>query len=88
MLLAVLGLLTVAPFVVALGLAERRDLDATRCGLVSAGCVLGGLLSALLALRADRPAAVVALALATTWLGPLLAARVPPRLGGRPGRHA
>lgn len=86
-LLAVLGLLTVAPFVVALGVAERRGLDVTRWGLGAAGCVLGGLLFALLAVRADRTVVLVALALAATWLGPVLAAGVPRRLGGRRGRH-
>ena len=85
-----LGLLTVLPLVVALGLAERRGADVARWGAISCGCVLGGLGVALLGARAGAPPAAVAVAVAATWLGPALllaVGRLAPRLAGRGGRH-
>jgi len=74
--LAVLAGLTLAPFVVAVTVAERSSRDTFRWGAVAAGCALGGSAGALLALRAGRSPTTVALAAATCWAGPaLLAAR-------------
>ena len=72
---AVLLALTAAPWWLGVTLAERSGRDPFRWGAVSAGCALGGLAGALLALRADRPLPLVALAAATCWLGPALAAQ-------------
>lgn len=87
--LAVLGAVSLAPFVAAVNIAERRGLDVARWGLVAAGCVAGGLVAALVAWRAGRPLWLVALAAASTWVGPLLTRRVRPgRLAGTRGQHS
>ena len=68
---AVLLLLTVAPFVTAVDLAERRGLGTVRWGLAAAACSAVGLGCALVALRAGLGPLPVVVGAVATWAGPL-----------------
>lgn len=89
--LALLSAVTLAPFVVALQLAERDGLSPARWGAVTLVCSVLGLLVVLLLLRGDGVSTPIALLpLALTWAGPVLLRVVDPqdaRLAGRAGRH-
>ncbi len=86
--LAALGLLTVVPWSVTVGLAERRGLGPVRWGAASAACGVVGTLVAVQALRTGpRPVAAL-LGVAAAWAAPLaLRAAGPGRLAGARGRH-
>lgn len=89
--LAVLAALTLAPFVVALQMADARSFSATRWGVVAlAGSVLG-LLLALVFSRSDRiPSLAALLPLTFTWAGPGLLWMLTGSeqlVGGRAGAH-
>lgn len=88
--LAALGLLTLAPFVVAVGLAERRGYGSVRWGAASVLCSLVGLGCVAVALRAGLGLGAAALAAAATWAAPvalLLLGGARGRLAGERGRH-
>lgn len=89
--LGVLAALTLAPFVVALQLAERDGVSTVRWGAVTLAGSVVGLLVVLLLLRSDSVSTPIALLpLALTWAGPVLLRVVDPhdaRLAGRAGRH-
>lgn len=87
-LLALLGV-TVAPFLVALWHAERRDASPARVGVAAAAGSALGLGLATAGVRADAVAPAAALPLLLTWLVPVVVARAPShsRWLGRAGRH-
>ena len=97
--LALLGLTTVVPLVVASGLAERRGYGSARWAAVSAACSLAGLGVAAVAVRAGYGPGAAAVGLAATWAAPLAlvllgdvrrtsgAGRGAARWAGRRGRH-
>jgi hypothetical protein len=89
--LGVGGLLavTVAPFLVALGHADRQGASATRVGAVAMAGSAAGLALAWVGLRADAVPAAAAVPLLLTWLVPVAVARAPRRARwlGRAGRH-
>ena len=89
--LAVLAALTLAPFVVALQMADARAFSTTRWGAVAlVGSVLG-LLLALLFYRSERvPDVAALLPLTFTWSGPgllWLLTGAETLVGGRAGAH-
>jgi hypothetical protein len=90
-LLAVLALVTLVPFVVALQMAESRGFSTARWGAVALATSLLALLGALLVLRSDTiaaPAAVLPLVLAAAAPGVLwLLSGDETEIGGRAGRH-
>ena len=89
-MLAVLGALTLVPFVVTVGLAERRSCGTARWGMVSAACSSVGLGAAVVALRHGLGLPVAALGAAATWAAPLallLLGSGGGRLAGVRGRH-
>jgi hypothetical protein len=88
--LAGLLLLTVAPCVVAVELAERRRLGSARWGAAAAVCSAVGLGCAAVAVRhglGTVPAALGALATWTVPLALLVLGADGGRLAGRRGRH-
>ncbi|MCW2679408.1 MAG: hypothetical protein JWM62_809 [Frankiales bacterium] len=89
--LALLAAVTLAPFVVALQMADERAFSATRWGAIALAASLVGLALALLFYRSERiPTLAALLPLVLTWTGPgllwLLTAQEA-RLGGRSGAH-
>ena len=88
--LAVVLALTLAPFVVAVGLAERRGLGSVRWPLVAALCSAVGLGIAYVALRHGLGPVPVALGAAATWSAPVALVALGSsggRLAGVRGRH-
>jgi hypothetical protein len=86
---AVAGL-TVVPFVVALGMAERRGFSATRWGVVSLGGAALALAVGVALHRSDAPVALTALLVPITWVAPgvlWLLDGTEQGLGGRRGAH-
>lgn len=90
-LLALLALVTLVPFVVALQMAERRGFSTVRWGALALAASLLALLGALLVLRSDTiatPAAALPLVLAAAAPGALwLLSGGETSIGGRAGRH-
>jgi hypothetical protein len=87
---AVLCLLTLAPFVLAVGLAERHGLGTARCGLAAAACSAVGLAVAGLALRHGLGLVPLVLGVAATWAAPVALVALGSaggRLTGVRGRH-
>jgi len=89
--LAALATVTLAPFVLALQMADSRGFSTTRWGVVA---LLGSMLGLLLALafyRSDRiPAPAALLPLSFTWTGPgllWLLTGSEALVGGRAGAH-
>ena len=89
--LALLSAVTLAPFVVALRMADARSFSTTRWGAVALAGSLVGLLLALAVMRSDRlPDAVGLLPLLLTWAGPgglWLLSGEEALVGGRAGAH-
>ena len=89
--LAALAAVTLAPFVVALQMAESRGFSTTRWGVVALLGSLLGLLLALVFFRSDRlPAPAALLPLTFTWAGPgllWLLTGTEELVGGRAGAH-
>ncbi len=89
--LAALAAVTLAPYVVALTMAESRRFSATRWGVVALLGSLFGLLLALLFYRSDRlPDLAALLPLGFTWSGPALLwllTGTEDLVGGRAGAH-
>lgn len=89
--MALLSAVTLAPFVVALQLAERRRFSTARWGALTLAGSVVGLVLVLLLVRSDRlPTAVALLPLLLTWSGPAvlwLLAGDEVAVGGRAGRH-
>ena len=82
--------LVVAPFVVALHMAESRRFSTLRWGAVAlGGSAAGALLTLLLWRRPELPTVVALIPLVLTWLGPttLWVLEEGQSVGGRPGRH-
>ncbi len=82
-------LLTIVPWSVTVGLAERRALGTARWGLLGGACCLLGLAIAGSAALAGRPA-VAALGLPISWAAPLALVLLGPagaRWAGTRGRH-
>lgn len=90
LLLALAGL-TVVPFVVAVGMAERRGFSATRWGAVAlTAAPLGLLLAYVLVTRTGLPWPVGLLPVVLTWAAPgvlWLFEGTEQLVGGRAGRH-
>lgn len=90
LVLALAGL-TVVPFVIAVGMAERRGFSAARWGGVALVAAPLGLLSAYaLVERTGLPWPVAVLPVALTWAAPAalwLLEGDEHQLGGRAGRH-
>ncbi|HWH27781.1 MAG TPA: hypothetical protein VNU26_02260 [Mycobacteriales bacterium] len=80
---------TVAPFVVALGFAERRGASPARVGVAALAGSAVALSLALLAWRADAVPPAAALPLLLSWVVPLVVAYAPrgARFLGQAGRH-
>lgn len=89
--LALLSALTLAPFVVALQMAEARRFSTARWGALTLAGTGVALLLVLVLVRGDRLATPIALLpLLLTWGGPAalwLLAEQDTGLGGRAGRH-
>lgn len=89
--LALLSVVTLVPFVLALQMADARSFSPTRWGAVAAVGSLGGLVLALLFFRSDRmPTLAALLPLLLTWAGPgvlWLLSGEEAAVGGRRGRH-
>lgn len=89
--LAALAAMTLAPFVVALQMAESRSFSTTRWGLVALTGSVVGLLLALVFYRSDRiPGPAALLPLTFTWAGPgllWLLTGSEALVGGRAGAH-
>ena len=88
--LAGVGALTLVPFVVTVGLAERRSCGTARWGLASAVSSLVGLGAAAVAVRHGLGLPVAAFGAAATWAAPLamlLLGTGGGRLAGVRGRH-
>ena len=87
--LAVAGL-TVVPFVVALGMAERRGFSATRWGALSLAGAAAALVGGYVLHRVGAPVALAALPVLLTWVAPAglwLLDGSEQGLGGRRGLH-
>jgi predicted membrane protein len=89
--LVALAALTLAPFVVALQMADARRFSSTRWGAVALAGSVVGLLLALVFYRSDRiPTAAALLPLTFTWAGPgllWLLTGEEAAVGGRSGAH-
>lgn len=85
--LALLYAVTVVPFLLAVGLAERRGRSTGLWAGLSLVAVLLGLALALLAWRAGAGRLLTVLALAVGFGPALLVALRPESLGGPAGRH-
>lgn len=86
--LTALAGLTVVPFLLALRLAETRQLSPGRVGAFAAGGILLGLALSGAALVLDVPVWLVLPALALTYVVPLLLRLLGrPSLAGTAGRH-
>jgi hypothetical protein len=89
--LALLALVTLVPFVVALQMAEQRGFSTARWGAVAMVASLLALLGALLLLRSDSiatPAAALPLVFAAAGPGALwVLSSDQTGIGGRAGRH-
>lgn len=88
--LAVLAALTLAPFVVALEMADARRFSPTRWGAVALGASVCALLVTLLGVRSGLPSVLALAPLLLTWLGPgllWLLTGEQAALGGRAGAH-
>lgn len=85
---ALLGV-TVAPFIVALGFAERRGASPARVGVAALGGSAVALWLALVAWRADAVPPAAAVPLLLSWVVPVVVAYAPrgARWLGRAGRH-
>jgi hypothetical protein len=88
---ALLAVVTLVPFVLALQMAERRRFSTTRWGAVALGGSLLGLAFAFLFYRSDQvPTAAALLPLVLTWTGPgllWLLTGEEALVGGRAGAH-
>lgn len=91
LVLALLSVVTLVPFVLALRMADARRFSTTRWGAVSLADSLLGLLLALLIVRSSRvPDAAALLPLIVTWAGPgglWLLTGDEVAIGGRAGAH-
>ena len=89
--LALLSAVTLAPFVVALQMADRRGFPTGRWGVVALVASLLGLALALVFYRSDRiPTLAALLPLMLTWGGPGALSLLSPddaEVGGRAGAH-
>ena len=80
---------TVAPFLVALGFAERTGASPVRVGAAALAASAAALWLAVVAWRADAVPPAVALPLLLSWVVPVVVAWAPrgARFLGRAGRH-
>ena len=89
--LALLAVVTLVPFVVALQMAERRGFSTTRWGAVSIAASLVGVALTLLVVRSETtPDAFALLPLLLTWVAPgalWLLSGEEELIGGRAGAH-
>ena len=89
--LALLAVVTLVPFVLALQMADHRAFSTTRWGLVAIAGSAVGLLLALAFYRSDRiPTLAALLPLTFTWTGPgllWLLTGEEASIGGRAGAH-
>ena len=84
------GGLTVLPFVLSVGMAERRGFSPTRWGAVSIAGAALAVLGGYALHRLDAPAPLLVVPAVLTWAGPLvlwLLDGTEEQLGGRRGAH-